>query len=92
MIAFVNLNSNVDGEVNKFLSRFYNNKFDLKENCWEKKFSNPIEIAELVGVYIDNNENYNLTLWISLDEGIIVKVDSINANDIIKYLYERFPY
>lgn len=92
MIAFVNLNSNVDGEVNKFLSSFYNNKFDLKENSWEKKFSNPIEIAELIGVYIDNNENYNLTLWISLDEGIIVKVDSINANDIIKYLYERFPY
>ena len=92
MIAFVNLNSNVDGEVNKFLSRFYNNKFDLKENSWEKKFSNPVEIAELIGVYIDNDENFNLTLWISLDEGIIVKVDSINANDIIKYLYERFPY
>lgn len=92
MIAFVNLNSNKKGEVNKFLSKFYNNKFDLKENNWEKKFSNPIEIAELIGAYIDNNDEFDITLWICLDEGIIVKVDSSNANDIIKYLYERFPY
>ena len=92
MIAFVNLNSNKKNEVNRFLSKFYNNKFNLKENNWEKKFSNPIEIAELVGAYIDNDDEFDITLWICLDEGVIIKVDSYNANDIIKYLYERFPY
>lgn len=92
MIAFVNLNSNIDGEINKFLSKFYNTDLDIKENYWEKKFNNPIEIAELIGVYIDNIEDYKLNLWFCLDNGIIVKVDKSNANDIIKYLYERFPY
>ena len=92
MIAFVNLNNNKNGVVNKFLSKFYNNELNIKENNWEKKFNNPVEIAELIGVYIDNSEDYSLTMWISLDEGIIVKVDSSNANEIIKYLYERFPY
>ncbi|MBR3002157.1 MAG: hypothetical protein IKF38_01100 [Clostridia bacterium] len=92
MIAFVNLNSAKKGEVNKFLSKFYNNNFNLEENNWEKKFSNPIEIAELIGAYIDNVDDYELSLWLSLDEGVIVKVDTSNANDIIKYLYERFPY
>ena len=92
MLAFVNLNSNKKGEVSKFLSKYYNNLIDIKENNWEKKFSNPIEIAELIGAYIDNEDDYDLSLWLSLDAGIIVKVDASNANDIIKYLYERYPY
>lgn len=92
MIAFVNLNSSKNGEVNKFLSKFYNNNFNLPADNWEKKFDNPIEIAELIGAYIDNIEDFELSLWLSLDEGIIVKVEPNNANDIIKYLYERFPY
>ncbi len=92
MIAFVNLNSSKKNEVNKFLSKFYNRNFKLQENNWEKKFNNPIEIAELIGVYIDNYEDYDISFWFSLDDGIIIKVDSNNANDIIKYLYERFPY
>lgn len=92
MLAFVNINSKKNGEVNRFLSKFYNNNLKLKDNNWEKKFSNPIEIAELIGVYIDNFEDYELSFWFSLDDGIIVKVDKTNANEIIKYLYERFPY
>lgn len=92
MLAFVNINSKKTGEVNRFLSKFYNNNLKLKDNNWEKKFSNPIEIAELIGVYIDNFEDYELSFWFSLDDGIIVKVDKTNANEIIKYLYERFPY
>ena len=92
MIAFVNLNSNKNGEINRFLSKFYNNNLNINENSWEKKFSNPIEIAELIGAYIDNIEDYPMFVKVSLDEGVIVKVDSSNANEIIKYLYERFPY
>ena len=92
MLAFVNINSSKKGEVNRFLSNFYNHDLKLEENNWEKKFSNPIEIAELIGVYIDNYEDYDITFWFSLDAGIVVKVDKFNANEIIKYLYERFPY
>lgn len=92
MLAFVNINSLKNGEVNRFLSKFYNHNLKLRENNWQKKFSNPIEIAELIGVYIDNFEDFDLSFWFSLDEGVVVKVDKTNANEIIKYLYERFPY
>ncbi len=92
MLAFVNINSPKNGEVNRFLSKFYNHNLKLRESNWQKKFSNPIEIAELIGVYIDNFEDFDLSFWFSLDEGVVVKVDKTNANEIIKYLYERFPY
>ena len=93
MVAFVNLYSKNKGELNNFLSKFYNNNLKITDdNSWEKDFNNPVEIAELVGAYIDNNDNYNISMWICLDEVVLIKITNKNADDIIKYLYERFPY
>ena len=93
MVAFVNLYSKNKDELNNFLSKFYNNNLKITDdNSWEKDFNNPVEIAELVGAYIDNNDNYNISMWICLDEGVLIKITNKNADDIIKYLYERFPY
>ena len=93
MVAFVNLYSKNKGELNNFLSKFYNNNLKITDdNSWEKDFNNPVKIAELVGAYIDNNDNYNISMWICLDEGVLIKITNKNADDIIKYLYERFPY
>lgn len=89
----VNLFSEKNGEINKFLSNFYNTDIGLENSLkWQKKYDNPIEIADIVGTYIDNIDDYFLNMWISLDKGIYIHVTEINANDIIKYLYERFPY
>lgn len=83
----------IKAELNNFLSKFYNNNLKITDdNSWEKDFNNPVEIAELVGAYIDNNDNYNISMWICLDEGVLIKITNKNADDIIKYLYERFPY
>ena len=93
MVDFVNLYSKNKGELNNFLSKFYNNNLKITDdNSWEKDFNNPVEIAELVGAYIDNNDNYNISMWICLDEGVLIKITNKNADDIIKYLYERFSY
>ncbi len=89
----LNLFSEDIAEINKFLSSFYNTEINLKNTIkWEKKYSNPIELAEMIGVYIDNFDNYFLNMWISLDKGVYIHVGEDNANDIIKYLFERFPY
>jgi len=93
MVAFVNLYSENSGDLNDFLSKFYNNCFNINnDKSWEKEYNNPIEIAEIVGTYIDNIDNYKINMWISLDEGVLIKITEENANEIIRYLYERFPY
>ena len=92
MIAFVNINSKKNGEVNRFLSKYYNNNMNIKINNWEKNYSNPIEIADLIGVYTDNYDDFDINFWVSLDEGVIFKVSETNGNEIIKYLFERYPY
>ena len=94
MIATVSLYSNKAGELNKFLSKFYNANFNDLQNSlnWKKDYENPIEIAEIIGAFADNIDNYSLYMWICLDKDIFINVTNKNANDLIKYLYERFPY
>ncbi len=93
MYTIVNLYSDKKGEISKFLKDFYNKEIPLQNDLkWEKKYNNSIEIADIIGNFIDNNEKYKINMWISLDEGTFINVTDYNADDIIKYLYERFPY
>jgi len=94
MSALVNLYSNDNKEIQKFLHKYYNNtnmstSDDLK---WEKNFENPIEIADFIGIFIDNNDKFNVNMWISLDRGLFVNVTDHNSDKIIRYLFERYPY
>ena len=93
MIAKVNLYSNKKGEVNKFLSSFYNANLELEDNLkWEKEYANPIEIAEIIGTFIDNSDKFQLNMWICIDKNVYINITPDNVNSVIKYLYERFPY
>lgn len=89
----VNLYSESSKELEKFLSSFYNSSFDINDNLnWEHKYSNPVELAEIIGAYVDNLDNFNIVMWISLDKGVYINVTTDNADSLIKYLYERYPY
>ena len=93
MKTSVNLYSEKKGEINNFLSKFYNTNLNISNNLsWEKIYDNPIELAEIVGTFIDNFEDFKINMWISLDEGIFIKITNKTANEFIKYLYERYPY
>ena len=91
MSAIVNLYSENDNEITRFLNN-YNNKKINKTLEWKKEYKNPIEIADIIGVFIDNNENYNINMWISLDKDFFINVTDNNAEQIIRYLFERYPY
>ncbi len=93
MNATVNLFSEKKGELNRFLSSFYNTNLNIETKLnWEKKYANPIELAEIIGIFIDNIEKYFISMWISLDKNTFIKVTDTNADNIIKYLFERYPY
>lgn len=89
----VNLISEDSYELKKFLSSFYNSSFDINDNLnWEHKYSNPVELAEIIGAYVDNFDDFNIVMWVSLDKGVYINVTTDNADSLIKYLYERYPY
>jgi len=89
----VNLYSTEKGEINRFLSSFYNKKIELPNDLkYNISFENPVEITELIGAYIGNNDKYKINMWVSLDKGVYINITDYNADKIIRYIYERFPY
>lgn len=93
MIATVNLYSDKKGELNRFLSSFYNTNVDIENSLkWEKEYKNPVELAEIIGVFSDNSEDYLLNMWVSFDKNVFIHITDDNSDLLIKYLYERFPY
>lgn len=98
MGTIVKLFSNKKGEIYKFLNRFYNKtninvdeeKSSLLE--WEKIYRNPIEMADIIGVFMDNKDDFKINMWISLDKDVLINVSENNVDELIRYLYERFPY
>ena len=93
MVTTLSLYSEEKGEINKFLTKFYNSDVHLETDLkWEKDFDDPIEMAEIIGTFIDNKDAYKINMWISLDKGMFINVTENNVNEIIKYMYERFPY
>lgn len=93
MHTIVNLYSPKEGEIARFLNSYYNKEVNIENDLkWENTYENPIEIADIIGSLIDNNDNYNINMWISLDTDTFVNVTEYNIDSIIRYLYERFPY
>ena len=92
MNTIVSLYSQKNQEIANFLKSFNNINVDNNLLEWKKEFENPIEIADIIGVFIDNNEKYKINMWISLDKGFFLNVTEHNADQIIRYLFERYPY
>lgn len=85
----LNLYCKDQNELSTFLEKFYNKK--IEKSIENITFDNPIEMIDLISAIIDNNDKYNISAWINLDEDIFIKISNSNLNDIIKYLYERYP-
>lgn len=93
MKAIIRLYSDKDGEIPSFLNHFFKNKIVIEnELLWQKEYENPIEMADMIGALIENQEDYKINMWISLDKDLFINITENNANEVIRYLYERYPY
>ena len=93
MGTIVDLYSDKKGEISRFLNNFYKEDVPLKNALkWEKVFENPVEMADILGAFIDNKDYYKINMWISLDENAFINVTENNVDKLIRYLYERYPY
>jgi len=95
MKTFIKLFSEEKNEISRFIEHFYSNQNKLIDSSileFKIEFENPIEMAEMIGVFIENIDDYKINMWICLDEDILINVTKNNADDLIRYLYERFPY
>ena len=94
MNAIMRLYSDKNGEIPSFLIRFFENPKMKIENelLWQKEYENPLEMVDMMGALIENQEDYKINMWISLDQDLFINITKASINDVIRYLYERYPY
>lgn len=94
MKTFLKLYSDKAGEIKNFLQHLYSNSnVKLQDDLfWKKEFENPLEMVDIISVLIDNQENFKINIWICLDKDILINVNKNNADEIIRYLFERYPF
>ena len=91
--ANISLYSPEEGQINKFLTSFYNKEIKIpNELKYNTEFENAIEMIDMIGAFIENNDKYKINMWISIDKGVYINVTEYNADKLIRYIYERFPY
>lgn len=94
MKSVLKLYSNTKGEITKFLTHFYQKDIAPIKNdlLWEQEYENPIQMIDMLNALIENKDDYKITMWISLDEDLFINVTEKNNDEVIRYLYERYPY
>ena len=79
--------------LNQFLNKFYGKPINLENNLnFEKNFENPVDMVELISTLVDNNEKYNISIWITLDKNLYINITEHNLDKVIRYIFERYPY
>ena len=93
MAVIVNLYSKKKNEIKRFLDKYYGENINIENNLkWEYRFENPVQSAEIIGTFIENNDRFQINMWVSLDENFFINITEHNADKIIRYLFERYPY
>lgn len=92
MLFSINIYSQKVSEIEKFLKSYYDCDIKIENKLfWNKNFPSPFEIIDMITLYIDNKEKFNISIWISIDKSVYIYVTEDNLNELIKYIYERFP-
>lgn len=93
MNAIVDIYSEKPNEIKNFVDKFYENNFDIGNKLEYKIFfENPVAASDIISAFIDNNDKFDIHLWLSLDKNIFINVTEHNIDKIIRYLFERYPY
>lgn len=97
MAIIVNLFSNREGEIKRFLERFYEKEINMDNDVdrWIYVYNKPLECVDLISALMDNTDKYKISMCLQVNEGDIHHVTTENHNDIIKGMfclfYEEVP-
>ena len=88
----INLVSEKRNAINTFLLNFFEKDMMTDENTteWSYILPNPLDSVNIISAVMDNSLENNLTVWVSFDPNVFIKIKKENYNEIIKYILERF--
>jgi hypothetical protein len=89
----INLFAEKKETLNHFLIKFYGSDFrKIHTLNYEQTFENPVDMVTLISTLIDNNDKYEIGVWVSIDSNIYINITENNLDKVIKYFFERYPW
>lgn len=92
MSITVNLWSKKNGEIKRFLEKYYGRQLAMDEDVdqWIYIYRKPVDAVDIISAVMDNNDKYQILMYIQVDDGDIHPVTFENHNDIIKGIFYLF--
>ena len=92
MAITVNLWSKKSGEIKRFLESYYGKDVMMDEDVgqWIYVFRKPVDAVDMISVIMDNNDKFNILMFLQVGEGDLHPVTFENHNDIIKGIFHLF--
>jgi hypothetical protein len=86
MPIVVSLRSEKMGEIRKFLQNYFEKPVYMDEDVekWIYVYKRPMDAVDIISTVIDNNDKYDMNIYVQLDNGVVHPVTYENHNDIIK--------
>lgn len=86
MAIIVNLWSKKEGEIKRFLERYYEKKVNMDDDVeqWIYVYNKPLDAIDMISALMDNNDKYLISLCIQVDGCDVHPVTLENHNDVIK--------
>jgi len=88
----VSLWSKKRGEIKRFLERFYEREMDIDIDLekWVYIYNKPLMSVDLISAVLDNNDDFDIYLFLQVNDGQFHFVTEENKNDIIKSLFQLY--
>jgi hypothetical protein len=92
MAITVNLWSRKSGEIKRFLEKYYGKKVMMDEDVgqWIYVFRKSVDAVDMISAIMDNNDKFQIWIYLQVDDGDIHPVTFENHNDIIKGIFHLF--
>ncbi|HHV59914.1 MAG TPA: hypothetical protein GXX49_06440 [Clostridiaceae bacterium] len=92
MSITVSLWSKKRGEIKRFLERFYEREMDIDIDLekWVYIYNKPLMSVDLISAVLDNNDDFDIYLFLQVNDGQFHFVTEENKNDIIKSLFQLY--
>lgn len=86
MLITVSLMSKKEGEIKRFLDSYYGKESDVDELVieWIYVYRNEMQAISLIDTVMDNYDEYDLSLWIKIDDEDVIEVTKHSRTRITK--------
>lgn len=92
MAITVNLWSNKSGEIKRFLESYYEKNVVMDEDVgrWIYVYSRPVDAVDMISAVMDNNDKFQIGMYIQVNEEYIHPITCENHNDVIRDIFHLF--